>query len=99
MSVDFYMDDAVFDSMAKMIVKMVTSKMETFHIRFNTLHNGSPLKWRIINAKTHEEKLVESFDLKGHMVPSVTIENDVEKYNVCVTGFPTFADNHLTLEF
>jgi gluconate kinase len=96
---DFYMDDEAFDSVARMIVNMVTSKMETFHIRFNTLHNGSPLKWRIINANTGEERLVESFDLKGHMVPSVTIEHAVEKYNVCVTGFPTFTDNRFTLEF
>ena len=99
MQLDFYMDDAAFDSIAKTIVQMVTSKMQTFHIRFNTLHDGSDFKWRIINAKTLEETLVKSFDLKGHMVPSMTIEHGVEKYNVCVTGFPTFADDKFVLEF
>lgn len=99
MSIDFYMDEHSFESMAQSIVDMVTSRMETFHVRFNTLHDGSDYKWRIINAKTGKETLVKSFDLRGHMVPSMTVEHGVEKFNVCVRGFATFADDIFTLEF
>jgi hypothetical protein len=96
---DFYLDESSFDSVAKIIVNMVTEKMRTYHIRFNTLHAGGPLKWRIIDAYTLEETLVESFDLKGHMTPSMTVEHGVEKFNVCARGFPTFVDNKFILEF
>lgn len=96
---DFYLDESSFDTVAQIIVNMVTEKMRTYHIRFNTLHDGGPLKWRIIDACTLEETLVESFDLKGHMTPSMTVEHGVEKFNVCARGFPTFVDNKFILEF
>lgn len=98
-SYDFYMDENAFEVAATQIVGMVTSKMRTYHIRFNTLHEGSNLKWRIIDAETNEESLASDFDLRGHLVPSKTIEHGVEKFNVCARGFPSWEDTKFILEF
>jgi adenylylsulfate kinase len=94
-----YLDEPRFEEAAKIVVQAVTDQMRTYHIRFNTLHNGSDLKWRIIDAATREERLASSFDIRGHMTPSMTVEYCVEKYNVCAKGFPSWDGNKFILEF
>ena len=94
-----YLDEPRFEGAAKIVVEHATHEMRTYHIRFNTLHNGSDLKWRIIDATTGEERLASSFDLRGHMTPSKTVEYCVEKYNVCAKGFPSWDHNKFILEF
>lgn len=64
-----------------------------FFIRYNTLSDGNSKHWRIIEADTMAERLVDGFKLKGDMYPASTIEHDVKKWNVGVEGFPEFITN------
>lgn len=64
-----------------------------FFIRYNTLSDGNTKHWRIIQADTMAETLVDGFHLKGDMYPASTIEHDVKKWNVGVEGFPEFTTN------
>jgi adenylylsulfate kinase len=85
-----YLDDDMFNRVADEIVTQVTAGHATFYIRYNTLSDGKSKQWRVIRALTGEETLCDSFDLRGHMVPAMTIEHDVRKWNVGVTGFGAF---------
>lgn len=64
-----------------------------FFIRYNTASDGISKHWRIIEAETMAERLVDGFRLKGDMYPASTIEYEVKKWNVGVEGFPRFIEN------
>jgi predicted kinase len=85
-----YCDDRDFDLLAEHIAGRVTSGHRTYYIRYNTQSDGWSKTWRVIDAETREEVLCDDFNVKGHMSPAVTLEHDVRKYNVGVTGYGAF---------
>lgn len=85
-----YYDPAGFDALADSIVASLTKGHRTYHLRYNTHSNGVSKQWRIIDSETGVEQLVDHFDLRGHMVPSSTVEHEVRKFNVNATGYPCF---------
>lgn len=89
--VSWYCNELDFDRVAQDIAGRVTAGHRTYFIRYNThnVYHGKDV-WRVIDAETREETLCDSFDLRGHMIPAMTIENDVAKFNVSVTGFGVF---------
>ena len=98
--VQSYLDDDSFNSVARSVVDQVTAGHDTFYIRYNTLSDGKSKQWRVIHAASGEETLCDSFDLRGHMVPAMTVEHDIRKWNVAVTGFGVFATQEdTTLRF
>lgn len=82
--------DELLDRVADDIVKQLTSGHRTFYIRYNTHSDGYSNQWRVIDALTKDETLCDDFDLKGHMCPAITVEHDVRKFNVGVTGYGAF---------
>jgi hypothetical protein len=66
-----------------------------YHIRFNTQHNGSGLCWRIF--ENGQEYLVRSFKITATTFDEITIENGVEKWNLCCHGYMTIIDNHAVI--
>ena len=64
--------------------------MNKYHVRFNTKHNGSGLTWRIF--ENGQEYLVKSFKITAPMFDEVTVEEGVEKWNVCCYGYMTLKD-------
>ncbi len=99
LKVDSYMGAHQFTHVANLIYEMVTRGVKEYHIRFNTHHAGGPLKWRIIDAATMQESLATDFEIKGHLVPSMTMEHGIEKYNVLAKGFPRWEGTKFILEF
>ena len=59
--------------------------MNKYHIRFNTKHNGSGLVWRIF--ENGKENLVRSFKINSPIFDELTMEDGVEKWNVCCYGY------------
>lgn len=69
--------------------------MNKYHLRFNHNHNGSGLVWRVFeNGQQH---LVKSFKITAPMFDEVTVEDGVEKWNVCCFGYMTIKDNVATI--
>jgi hypothetical protein len=66
-----------------------------YHLRFNHNHNGSGLVWRVF--ENGRENLVKSFKITAPMFDEVTIEEGVEKWNVCCFGYMTIKDNVATI--
>jgi len=70
------------------------SQVKSYYIRFNTRGVDHPLnsdknpnlRWRLFDAVTHEEQLIESFELMVPLHPVQTFEEGVEKWNVGFTG-------------
>lgn len=58
--------------------------MNKYHIRFNQQHNGSNKVWRIFENGT--EYQVEHLDIRVPIKDSVTVENNVKKWNVYCEG-------------
>lgn len=58
--------------------------MNKYHIRFNQNHNGSGLVWRVF--ENGKEYLVEHIDIRVPICDAITVENDVEKWNVYCEG-------------
>lgn len=69
--------------------------MNKYHIRFNTQHNGSGLVWRVF--ENGQEHLVKSFKITAPMFDETTLEDGVEKWNVCCYGYMTIADKVATI--
>ena len=69
--------------------------MNKYHLRFNHNHNGSGLVWRVF--ENGRENLVKSFKITAPMFDEVTIEEGVEKWNVCCFGYMTIKDNVATI--
>jgi adenylylsulfate kinase len=93
-SIERYLGPNEFRMVAYDIVKKLTVGHRTYYIRYNTHSDGHRLMWRVIDALTLEETLCDSFDLKGHMEPAMTLEHGARKFNVGVTGYGTFVTDN-----
>jgi len=61
--------------------------VNTYLIRFNHNHNGSGLVWRVFeNGQEHQ---VEHVKILVPVLDQVTVENGVEKWNLCCRGYMT----------
>lgn len=69
--------------------------MNKYHIRFNTQHNGSGLVWRVFENGV--EHLVRSFKITATTFDEVTVEDGIEKWNLCCYGYMTIADDHAVI--
>lgn len=58
--------------------------MNKYHIRFNHQHNGSGKVWRVFENGI--EHLVEHLDIQVPIRDDVTVENNIEKWNVFCEG-------------
>lgn len=85
---------------AQNIIDLVTVGHRDYYIRYNTKSDGLRSVWRIIDAQTKEEVLVDDFELRGYMTPGMTVEHDAKKWNVLVRGYAVFihgpADDYVT---
>jgi adenylylsulfate kinase len=86
--IGYYLDPAKFEHESANIARLATGEHQRFYIRYNTKSDGVRNLWRVINASTGVEALFDTFELRGHMIPASTIEHDVVKWNVAVTGYP-----------
>lgn len=69
--------------------------MNKYHIRFNTQHNGSGLVWRVFeNGVEHQ---VRSFKITATTFDEVTVEDGVEKWNLCCYGYMTITDDRAVI--
>jgi phosphopantetheine adenylyltransferase len=59
--------------------------MNKYHIRFNHQHNGSGLVWRVF--ENNVEHLVKHLDIRVPIRDNVTVENNVEKWNIYCEGY------------
>ena len=59
--------------------------MNKYHIRFNHQHNGSENVWRVF--ENGKEFLVKHLDIRVPLKDEITIENNVEKWNVYCEGY------------
>ncbi len=64
--------------------------MNKYHIRFNHQHNGSGKIWRVFENGI--EHLVEHLDIQVPIRDDVTVENNIEKWNVFCEGTMTIKD-------
>lgn len=69
--------------------------MNKYHIRFNTQHNGSGLTWRVFENGV--EHLVRSFKITATTFDEVTVEDGVEKWNLCCYGYMTITDDRAVI--
>ena len=69
--------------------------MNKYHIRFNTQHNGSGLNWRVFENGV--EHLVRSFKITAPTFDEVSVENGIEKWNVCCHGHMTITDDRAVI--
>jgi hypothetical protein len=69
--------------------------MNKYHIRFNHNHNGTGLVWRVFENGV--ENLVSSVKILAPVFDEVTVENGVEKWNLCCYGYLTIINNTATI--
>lgn len=70
--------------------------MNTYHVRYNTWHGESDLVWRIFeNGKEH---LVKNFRITVPVFAESTMENGVQKWNVCCKGRMRIVDGEAFIE-
>lgn len=69
--------------------------MNKYHIRFNHQHNGSGKVWRVF--ENNVEHQVEHLDIQVPLRDEVTVENNVEKWNVCCEGYLSINNNTATI--
>ena len=69
--------------------------MNKYHIRFNQDHKGSGLVWRVFENGV--ENLVSSLKILAPVFDEMTVENGVEKWNICCYGYLTIADGAATI--
>ena len=70
--------------------------LNKYHIRFNQNHNGSGLVWRVF--ENGQENLVKSINILAPVFDETTMENGVEKWNLCCNGHITIKDNITTIQ-
>ena len=58
--------------------------MHKYHIRYNTKHGDSDLIWRVFEAG--KEHLVKHLLIKVPVTDEMTMEGDVQKWNICCHG-------------
>ena len=64
--------------------------MNKYHIRFNHDHNGSGQVWRVFeNGVPH---LATGIKIVAPVFDETTVENGVEKWNLCCYGYLTLED-------
>jgi hypothetical protein len=70
--------------------------MNKYHIRFNHQHNDSSKVWRVFENSV--EYLVEHLDIKVPIKDEVTVEQNVEKWNIYCEGYLTINNStaHIT---
>lgn len=76
--------------LAVLLANEITNGHKSYYIRYNTQSDGKSKHWRIIDAVTKEETLVDDFELRGLMTPGSTVEHNQLKWNVLVRGFGSF---------
>ena len=64
--------------------------MNKYHIRYNTQHGETDLVWRVF--ENGREYSVKNFYIETPMYGESTIENNIQKWNVCCEGFMTVVD-------
>jgi hypothetical protein len=65
--------------------------MKKYHIRFNHQHSGSGLVWRVFENGV--EHLVKHLDIRVPVRDNVTVENNVEKWNIYCEGYLELDNN------
>ena len=58
--------------------------MNKYHIRFNHNHNNTDLVWRVFENGV--ENLASDVEIHGKVFTESTIENGIQKWNVCCYG-------------
>jgi adenylylsulfate kinase len=98
-----YLNADDFGLVADQIVKQLTSGHKTLYIRYNTNSDGFTKMWRVIDSETLQETLCDSFSVHGQMSPAMTIEHNVRKFNVQITGYAAFVERdsglHLVMRY
>jgi hypothetical protein len=70
--------------------------MNTYHIRYNTLHGESDLVWRVFeNGKEH---LVKKFYINVPVTTESTFEQGIQKWNVCCKGVMKIVDDEAFID-
>ena len=69
--------------------------MNKYHIRFNHDHDGTGLVWRVF--ENGQEHLVKHVKIVAPVYDEVTVENGVEKWNLCCNGYMTIANDKATI--
>lgn len=62
-----------------------SSKVNKYHIRYNTKHGESDLVWRVFENGV--EHLVKDFRIIAPMYGEATIEEGTQKWNVACYGY------------
>jgi hypothetical protein len=70
--------------------------MNKYHIRFNHQHNGTDQVWRVFENGV--EHLVKHLDIQVPLRDEITIENDVEKWNVYCEGYLNIIDGRAVIK-
>lgn len=69
-------------------------------LRYNTQCGASNLRWRIIDAETMQERLVESFQTHGGLTfPAHTYEHGADKWNVGFMARAVWSGTHSHVDF
>jgi hypothetical protein len=69
--------------------------LNKYHIRFNHDHNGTGLVWRVF--ENGQENLVKHINIVAPVCDEITVENGVEKWNLCCYGYMTIANDKATI--
>lgn len=69
--------------------------MNKYHIRFNQDHNGTGLVWRVFENGV--ENLVSGIKILAPVFDEMTIENGIEKWNICCYGYLTITNGTATI--
>jgi hypothetical protein len=66
-----------------------------YHIRFNHDHGGSGLVWRVF--ENGQAYLAKSIKILAPVFDEITVENGVEKWNICCYGYLTLSDGNAVI--
>ena len=70
--------------------------MNNYHIRYNTKHGESDLVWRVF--ENGKEYLVKNFQINVPIYGESTLENGIQKWNVCCHGTMKIIDDVAIIE-
>lgn len=65
--------------------------MNKYHVRYNTQHGETDLVWRVF--ENGQEYLVKNFYIETPMCGESTVENGIQKWNVCCEGFMSIVND------
>ena len=66
-----------------------------YHIRYNTKHGDSNLRWRVFENGV--EHLASGLDISVPVVDEMTVENGIEKWNISCIGVMTLNNSVATI--